>query len=248
MKISFSKLLLNWKSPISGRNFPVGVLQKKLDNGLYVFSYNISVVEEAKREGFIPFIGISDIESVYESKKLFSVFERRLPNTKRNDFQKFLSDNDLQSSNDVYWDYLCLTKGKLATDSLTFMEPIVYEKKYILFSCEVAGWSYTKSKNRVFQETGNIEFIVRIDDVNPEDSSAVEFIDQENHHERVGYIPRPFNLLFYRLLKQKIGVYSKVYHLGKEDNRPHVLIFTENIERKIIERETDLQYLIEYHK
>ncbi|MFX3864273.1 hypothetical protein ACJBSW_11255, partial [Streptococcus suis] len=59
--------------------------------------------------------------------------------------------------------------------------------------------------------------------------------------------PRPFNLLFYRLLKQKIGVYSKVYHLGKEDNRPHVLIYTEDIEREIIERETDLQYLIEYH-
>lgn len=30
MKISFSKLLLNWKSPVSGRNFPVGVLQKGL--------------------------------------------------------------------------------------------------------------------------------------------------------------------------------------------------------------------------
>jgi len=77
---------------------------------------------------------------------------------------------------------------------------------------------------------------------------AVEMVDSENNNTRVGNIPRPFHLLFYRLLKKNIGVNATVYHLAKEDNRPHVIVFTKAIEKSIIENEADLQYLIEYHE
>ncbi|MED1784253.1 HIRAN domain-containing protein [Brevibacillus fortis] len=241
MALTFNKLLLNWKGPSTGRNYPVGVLQKK--DGFYNFSYNKAVLLEAEKEGFTPLIGL-DLDSTYESKKLFSVFERRLPNPSRNVFKRFYDNYKLEKSDDMFWDYLWITGGKLATDSLSFVTPIVYQNGYLRFSCEVAGWSHTKVFNRELEEKVSLK--VEIDTENKNDSFAVELIDEENNNCRVGYIPRPFNLLFYRLLQKNIKVLSEVYYVNQDDKRPRVLVFTMTLSKHLVENESDLQYLIEY--
>lgn len=245
MRLTYRKLLLNWKGPKTGNNYPVGILQKDPSN--YTFFYNKEVLIEAEKEGFVPFIGLSNVNTVYESQKMFPVFERRLPGSGRNAFKKFLRDNDLERSDDVNWDYFCITKGKLATDSLTFLVPVLYENEMLFLGCEIAGWSHTKKDNRDFGELSDHDLDVKIDENNKNDNYAVELLDPHNNNSRVGYIPRPFNQLFYRLLVRNVNVTARVYAITNEDRRPNVLIFTLKIPRETVENEKDLQYLIDYH-
>lgn len=237
-----NKLLLNWKGPQTGNNYAVGVLQKVKDK--YIFFYNIAVLLEAEREGFVPFIGLSRTDQTYESSKLFSVFERRLPGVERNSFKRFLNDHNLSDADDGHWHYLCMTQGRLATDTLAFLAPVVFEHNSLYLTCDVAGWTHTRKQNRSL--TPNAELIVLTDEENEHDKYAVQLLDPSNNQTRVGYIPRPFNQLFYRLLKKNVEVKSSVVRIDPKEGRPAVIVIIMNMDKQLLENETDLQYLIDY--
>lgn len=217
-----NKLLVSWKSPISKSNYFVGVLEK--EKGIYRFKYNKNIVEEAKKEGFTLFIGLNDLNKIYESSKLFSVFERRLPNKNRNIFKKVVQEYQLENSDDLNWDYLRITKGRLATDSLSFLEPIIIFNDSIHYEGEIAGWSFTKDNNRLFSIGDSLE--LHIDLANEKDSKAVEVLDPENHFVRVGFIAKPFNEVFFHLLNIGYKIEARVVSLDEDSKRPTLKINT----------------------
>ncbi|WP_462410397.1 hypothetical protein [Neobacillus sp. Marseille-QA0830] len=170
--LKVNKLLVSWQSPVSKRNYFVGILKK--DNEGYMFKYNNNFVEDAKKEGFTPFIGLNDLNKIYRSIKLFSVFERRLPSKNRNIFKMVVREHQLDNSNDVDWEYLRITKGQLATDSLSFLEPIIICGNKIHYKGEVAGsgWTFTMQNNRMFSMGDPLA--LRIEPTNIDDTKAVE--------------------------------------------------------------------------
>ncbi|MDP4099309.1 HIRAN domain-containing protein [Paenibacillus sp. P96] len=236
-----NKLLLNWKGQ-SKKNYLVGTLEKQPEK--YIFRYNKELIDEAKKEGFSPFVGLSDEEKIYSSNKLFSIFERRVPNSNRAVFKKFLQENELDVDEDVGWEYLRLTKGKLATDSLSFQQPAIYkcDKEILSLSFEVAGWSVTKDKNKPLDIDKDVK--LQIDHKNEHDEQAVEIIDPENN-TRIGFIPIPFNSIFHYILINNFNVVGSVYNTFNEDNRPSVLVAS-RVPREVVEQQKNLLYLIEF--
>lgn len=238
------KLLVSWKGPKSKKNFFVGLLSKNhTPSGLnYKFIYIHEVVLQAKEEGFMPLVGLKDLNKEYSSEKLFSVFERRLPNQSRNIFKKFIDDYQLQTSDAVTWEYLKITKGKTATDNLSFLEPVYIEKDKLSYIGEVAGWSYTKHNNINLKV--NDQLVLRNNEKNIEDNKAVEIVDPVNENQRVGYIQKPFNKLFFSLLEKGYLLSGYIVSLDTNDGRPTIII-----EKKISIADIDskeLKYLIHF--
>ncbi|WP_145329059.1 HIRAN domain-containing protein [Paenibacillus xylanexedens] len=240
MKPIYNKLLVFWKGP-NGENFLVGILEKK--NKQYIFRYENNSLNAAKEHGFSPFIGLSDENKVYRSDKLFSVFERRTPGANRGAFKKLLEENNLSDGEDLVWDYLCLTKGRLATDSLSLIAPVVFENKSLFLDSEVAGWSYTKENNTALSK--DTRLILQVDRNNENDDKAIMILNSDTK-EKVGYIMKPFNYLYYYLLEKGFSLVAKIYIFDKKEGRPSFLIYCSEITKELIEGEKELQYLIEY--
>ncbi|QHA93116.1 HIRAN domain-containing protein [Bacillus sp. N1-1] len=237
------KLLVSWKGPKTKQNFFVGLLSKNQTlNGLnYKFIYIHEVVLQAEKEGFVPFVGLKDINKEYNSDKLFSVFERRLPNQSRNIFKKFIDDYQLQSSNAVTWEYLKITKGRTATDTLSFLEPVYIEGDKLSYNGEVAGWSFTKNNNVCLKVNDKLN--LRYHKENEKDDKAVEIVDPVNNNERVGYIQKPFNKVFFSLMEKGYNLSGYVESMDSIDRRPTIAV-EEKISMTDIDK-MELKYLIE---
>lgn len=237
----YNKLLLNWKGPTPERkNYLVGIIEKKPNE--YVFRYIKPMLDQAKANGFSPIIGLSEEDKVYRSEQLFSIFERRLPGSNRAVFKKLLEEHSLPNGEDAEWNYLSISKGKLATDSLSFLSPAVHEKEVLFLNFEVAGWSHTKEASNGLEKDNIVQAYIEHD--NQYDSHAVKVIDSSTK-QMIGYIPRPYNELYYRFLNKGYTVMGKIYNLNKQDGRPSVILGFE-VKRELLEQEMDLQYLIEY--
>lgn len=126
MELYYNKLLLNWKEPFSRENYLVGTLERKPNE--YLFYYNNTVVKEASKKGFFPFIGLDDVDKTYRNDKLFACFECRLPSPNRHVFKTFLQENNLEMSDYAVWLFLCETKGALATDNIFFVSPLYIKR------------------------------------------------------------------------------------------------------------------------
>lgn len=242
MAHTYTKLLVNWKSPQDRTNYAVGTLENR--SGKYTFKYNKGVYEEASTKGFSPFVGLSELGKEYVSEKLFSIFERRIPNKDRNDFKKFLKEYGVKSEN-VEWDYLTITKGRLATDSISFEVPIIYElnNKILVLSCEAAGWSHTKKK--VTDYDINDRIIVRLEKNNHFDEKALEIVLTDRDNLKIGYIPKPYNQVFYCIIKEKLNLSAFIHNKSFEDDRPMVIVYA-FVSQALLENQSDLHYMIEY--
>ncbi len=237
------KLLVSWKGPKSKQNYFVGYLTRMIteNDTKYMFNYNQTVVKEAEKEGFRPFIGLSDLNKEYTNDKLFSIFERRLPNKTRHVFQQFMKDHQLNDADEAAWEYLKETKGRTATDKLSFLKPVYKHNDTLNYTGEIAGWSYTKDNNHDLQVNKPVK--LTIDETNTKDRKAVEIIDQFHEHIRVGYIQKPFNQLFFKLLEAGYDLEGHITSIDPSDSRP-MLGIDVALQNQIIDFQA-LSYLID---
>lgn len=237
------KLLVSWKGPSSRENYFVGLLSKNIssDTVNYNFIYNKQIVHEAEKEGFVPFVGLKDIDKKYFSEKLFSIFERRLPNRSRNVLKKFVNENQLHGSDIVMWEYLKVTKGKTATDNLSFLEPFIIEGNQLSYTGEIAGWSFTESKNKSVEIDRNVTLVH--DKTNANDVEAVKVLDAEKANNHLGYIQKPFNKVFCSLLKKGYFLEGIIKSIDEYDGRPTIALTKEIVIKDI---EPEFQHLIDF--
>ncbi len=240
-KHAYYKLLVVWKSPRNRANYAVGALELRAEQ--YLFYYNHEIYKQAVQEGFVPFVGLSDVDKIYRSNKLFSSFERRIPNTDRNDFKRFLKNHQIDSSN-VEWEYLCITQGRLATDQICFIAPILYasNRNVALLSVEIAGWSHTKDQVQDYDVDDPIS--VKWDRLNEKDHEAMEIVLDSRNDLRLGYIPKPFNGFFYKVLKEGFDIYAKIQAKVPEENRPLIVVACE-LDKDYFEKLDSLHYMFE---
>lgn len=243
---TYNKLLLNWKEPNQGYNFNVGILEKK--KSAYLFYYIKETVNEASKHGFEPLLGFSNLEDVYTSKKLFSTFQRRIPNQKRNDFKMFLMDNNLdwiEDEKEIDWHYLTIHQGRVATDSLFFTVPVVYEDNHMYVHFDIAGWTHYREQNNDLLNKKFFELSIACEENNQYDSFAIKVTNPADN-SLVGYVPRPYNKLIFKLLNKGINFILRGVMLNSVDGRPKVITLARvNIED--LPEEVSLQYMIDYH-
>ena len=110
-----NSLYIIWNNPKTKKSYKIGLLSR--NNNYYSFSYGYQI-NEAIKEGFVPFICFDDINKTYNSKKMFPMFSSRLPSKRRKDIRSILDKYGLQE----YDEFLLLQKsgGKLPIDNLEF--------------------------------------------------------------------------------------------------------------------------------
>jgi hypothetical protein len=225
MKGKNSKLILMWSNPSSKENCKIGILSKQ-DDG-YSFYYLKENVIRAYDDGFTLLAGFPDLDRRYFSQNLFSVFERRIPNKKRKDFRSVVERFELLDVEDLNWEYLRITKGRLATDRLFFLEPIQIIKNMIVVEFEIAGWNYLENKEEVIEKLSVGQCLeLLLEPTNPVDPCAVVLTIADDRSTKLGYIPKPYNEYICFWMSRKIKFRAKIRALldQKQNYRPVVVV------------------------
>ena len=111
-------LFVAWQQPDSKEWIPVAKLE--FNEGKYAFSYTRGIFR-AKNFGL--FSGLQQIDSVYESPRLFPLFANRLISKSRPEFKDYLRWLGLSDMTDDPMAILALTGGIRGTDSIELFQP-----------------------------------------------------------------------------------------------------------------------------
>ncbi|MFD0942933.1 HIRAN domain-containing protein [Savagea faecisuis] len=182
------ELWLVWQNVKTRQRYHVGSLH--YENDIYTFSYETEgyrrKLAEAMDNGYRPHLAFPDINKTYTSSTLFGPFARRLPDTRRPDYQSVLRGLGL-SPECTEMDVLRATGGILATDSYEFVSPILVENHYFNLDFFVAGWRYYDG-NQVIDQLrvgDSVEF--SLDPGNEYDHKAVVVMSVNG--KKLGFIP-----------------------------------------------------------
>ena len=123
------------------KDYVIGYLMKYDQIG-YLFKYNANGLKSANSQGFPYLIGFKDTRKAYASKKLFPVFQSRIPSRQRRDLNEKLQAIGLDEYDE--FSYLALTQGRLSTDHISF-EEIPFEKLKIKSSSDMMNRNLNRS-------------------------------------------------------------------------------------------------------
>lgn len=160
-------------------------------------------VNEAVKAGFTPLISFENLERMYTSDELFSVFSSRLPDRKRKDIDKILSKYGLEEY-DAY-QLLKMSGAKLPIDNLYFIDPILNFKNNFEKVFYIAGVRHYLGCNGVncldaVDVTRGDEVFLKKEADNQYDKNAICVVTEND--DLLGYIPRYYSQAFVRMMDE----------------------------------------------
>lgn len=189
MTVIRGTLYLVWREPETRAQHKIGELS--YDGFHYKFRYDLEECRLASSQGFSldrfslgP--AFPDLNKQYESVELFPAMAHRLPNPARSDYREVLQRFKLTPRSHPF-DILRRTRGKLATDQLSFEEAPVSTPEGKRFECYVAGWRFYSGDSILPDLTVGSEVQLIRDKSNPHDPNAVAVFFQTRC--KLGYIP-----------------------------------------------------------
>lgn len=108
---------LTWTNSENGKSFKVAELYKQGDK--FYFKYILENVKEAQKEGFELLVAFPQINATYENPHLFAVFGARLPDKRRPEIDKILSEYGMKEYDE--FELLKRSGAKLPTDNYEFV-------------------------------------------------------------------------------------------------------------------------------
>ena len=158
-------------------------------------AYRFVYTQGAKMEGFHPFPGMTDLNTVYESNELFPLFANRLLATSRPEYQSYLQWSgfgEITTPDPIA--VLSVTAGERATDLLEIIpapQPDVdncYTKKFFLHGIR---WAPPAAIERINSLNAG-DWLGLMPDINNDfDSNAVAVRTHDNGGRfMIGYVPR----------------------------------------------------------
>lgn len=182
-------LFLIWREPASRAQYRIGELS--YDGFNYHFRYDVEGVVVAERHGFsLPRLPLSrafkELDKKYTSKELFPAIAHRLPDPRRPDYTQLLERFKLQPGNHPF-EILRRTRGRLATDELSFEEAPVPTANGQRIDCYVAGWRFYSGDTIIDRLVVGAPVQLKHDDTNQYDPSAVAVYASTG--EVLGYVP-----------------------------------------------------------
>lgn len=180
------ELLLVWKQPLTRQRYVVGRLARDVRG--FHFRYERELprsLGDALTAGFRLLESFPDEAGSWHDRTLFATFQRRLPPAwRRSDFAAVGAD-PLDAM-----EYFRRTGGRLATDSLEFLEPIsedVSSLKYDL-TFPVAGWRYYHGERVLHELRREAKLTLELEPDNLYDPSAIRVLSPESA-TLIGYVP-----------------------------------------------------------
>jgi len=168
---------------------PIGRLQ--FEGGTYRFVYTDGA---RTAHGFAPFSGMEDLEEVYESDKLFPVFDNRMLPESRPEYEAYLRWSGFDASNPPDpIAVLGVTEGIRRTDMIElFPCPVpdehgCYRNKFFLHGLR---YMPEPTRERVLKLQENEPLCPMLDICNPVDPNAVALRTVEGDQLMLGYVPR----------------------------------------------------------
>ena len=212
------KLFLAWQDPTNRSWRPVGILSLS-QNGTFRFVYT----EGARTsKNFVPFSGMEDLHSVYESEELLPLFSNRLLSDSRPEYTKLLKWLNIKGGERgiILLDMLAMTEGIRATDTFeVFKCPVKnptgqYEVNFFSHGLRYVAKSVVERVNRLGR--GDRLFLA-LDEQNKRDEQAVA-LRTDDPVEFVGYCPRYLSSDFRKLLEKNkpMGVVVTVERVNTE--------------------------------
>lgn len=115
-----NRLVVAWQHPQRRLISPVGMLD--VETGRYRFRY---LRRAMSTTDFRPFLGFREFEHTYLSDELFPLFQQRVMNARRPDYERYIRSLSLPSDA-TPWEQLARSSGKRTGDTIQlFPEPIV---------------------------------------------------------------------------------------------------------------------------
>jgi len=198
-------IYLIWRKGPGARRIPVGVIKRNSIDGTR-FEYLQKNVNEAEKQGFIPYTGFPDISKAY-TKNVIEIFSQRIVKSERNDLSDFFKFWRIDSTKkeDSYY-MLAHTQGILPTDNFEFLADF-NPKKGLTFVTEIAGLTKSKIPSEKLSVGDVLDYELEHDNLH--DKYAVKLFKNE---EFVGYVKLIHSKVFHRA-KGKFKV--TVHHLEK---------------------------------
>lgn len=188
------ELWLVWKEPQSRQRYVVGKLWFDHE---YKFRYfhsseecaqniNHCGVDLAEQQGFSKLVPFPEMQ-VYSNEHLFYIFERRLPNRHRPDFPELARYLNV-TVNCSPLDLLQATGGRLATDTMEFVTPLVFSRNGAFdIDFYVAGWRHYQGETVINQLSPGTAVKLYLEPDNPYDPFAIQVLSQEGI--LLGHVP-----------------------------------------------------------
>ena len=214
-------LLVVWQDEKSRSYYHIGTLSYY--SGLYEFAYTLKEgkdkLDDALKNGYMIHPAFPDTTKNYRSETLFKAFDRRIPSSDRKDYNEILVDLGLHE-----WaskmDILRATRGRLASDTYSFEQPLRIENHNNLRSrffihgmrhrnlpSEWSLWVKENSALRLVQEPNN-----------ESDPYAVVVYTQNGKH--LGYIPAFYSNAIFSLIENGLSPIVRVVYVN-EKSHPH---------------------------
>jgi hypothetical protein len=183
------RLFIAWQEPLSRRWFPIGLLT--VETGSYRFQYIFGALDAQSKGGFQPFGAFPDLYQSYESKKLFSLFSKRVLSPSRPDYPDFVSWLGLFGSEIDPIELLARSGGQSVTDRFDifpFPEKTKDGKYHSLFFVHGLRYLPESAVERINRLKAGERLRLAIEFQNPFDAKAMLLITEDR--VAVGYCPR----------------------------------------------------------
>lgn len=185
-------LFLAWQAPEPRRSwFPIGRLDVSDSRDDYCFRYVRGALAAEKTEGFRPMPVFPDLDRVYRSNELFSLFQNRVMTPQRKDFSAYLSSLSLESDRYDPIEMLAITGGARATDNFEVF-PKIIKRADGTFKCRffLHGLRHVAASAQLRAETlqpGEV-LGVSIELTNPVTRTALQLHSAD--YQMLGWAPR----------------------------------------------------------
>ena len=208
------ELLVVWKHPQTRLRFHIGRLRR--DSAGYHFRLETECNRSflhAKQSGFrlLPF---HEPNQTYENDELFPVFASRLPRPEA--FEAL----GLHPSQDM--EYFVETGGRLATDTLEFLEPVALAPPDMTsINFPIAGWRHYEGKNVANRLTPGRALQLSLQADNEFDPCAIQVLFEDC---LLGYVPLVYAYYIDRAVQAKRYKAEVISIGGSEDSQLRIRV------------------------
>lgn len=214
-------LFVVWQDENSRSYYHIGTLSYY--NGLYEFTYTSKngkkQLGDALKNGYMVHPAFPDTTKFYHSKTLFPAFDRRIPSSDRKDYYEILADLGL-NENASKMDILRATRGRLASDTYSFEQPLrLDENNWLRSNFFIHGMRHRELPSEWsswIKEYSTLNLVQEPD--NAYDPYAVAVYTKGGKH--LGYIPAFYSNAVFSLIENGLSPVIRVVYVN-EKSHPH---------------------------
>lgn len=215
-------LLVVWQDDKTRLYYHIGTLSY-FDNH-YEFVYTIKStgnrkLGDALKAGYMIHPAFPQTDKIYSSETLFPAFDRRIPSSDRSDFYNILADLGL-SENASKMEILRATRGRLASDTYSFEQPLRLENDGKLHSSFFVHGMRHQNLPKGWASMVKIGSSLKLmqEPTNEYDSNAVAVYTHSGL--KLGYVPTFYSQAIFSLLENGAAPLVRVIYLN-EKSHPH---------------------------